>query len=1001
MNFPVKLSGLRPLAVLGRGGTAEVVRVASEKHGRHLAMKYPRADTGHSESVFSGLVAREYKLVGQLNYPGLVRVLDVSTVSPPYLLMELCSGPSLDQCGRLEDLPPALNLLAAIAVDLEFLRLNGIIHGDLKPHNIFLPPNWQNQNRRSLFYVKLSDFSLGRFSDEPDDARAGLGTVGYMAPETIVEGRTSFQSDLFALGVIAYQLLTGRHPFMDNDSDPVRTSSRVQEHQPPPLNTIRPEVPRRLADLVSQLLAKKDTDRLQSGWEVCQLLRQAGADYPFEKALRPGHFISSGCDRTAAVRPLLIVDDRQREQLDRLCNGRDDTLRLILTANFIRGNLQYTGDGFAFGGRIYWPACLRRRLLNDFSRRSFGTRKRLLKAAILNDTAVCRNPGLVENEELNNIPPLLPVLLRPLISARLVRKYSAGLGPRAESSRMSELAARLYLQAGDWEGLERCACRAARELQGQGRGEEALFLINWAVEYAGMTDRDAKTRHLMMLKGDIHKQNGDTAPAEQSYLRIIELSQSLLPDQLLGETYKDLGDLYRIKQDCPAGRRALNKALEVYRRLGDELEISHTLNNLGNICWMAGDLNAAIRHYRRALKLQRQLDAVADIASTLSNIGSVYTIQGRYRRAGRMMRLSLELKTEIGNDGEIARSLNNLGYIYRLNGQGEEALSMLEKSLQINRRIDSKKEILYNLENLTAVMITAGQLRKSLGYLKEGMALAESLDDRPHLGVFNLSMGTVLSRMGRFSDAAERLAAVGTIVEEKADRLLGVLLGIQQAALRSTIGDNEQARRMVRQALTDARETGDKSGQLGALLLLTKLSHDTDLVDQARSLVSQLRLKRESTLAGFSLIECLLDRDQADTADTIAEVPLLELQEITEDIELAWMCNVAARLMLVRRRPDIAREYLSRARMTANNKGLLPEMMNAWLLQGQIDIADGDYEQGFASYRNALRLCRKMGSAIADTADRDLFENKPEIVFLIAEVKRLASLLGQKETAGR
>ncbi len=1001
MNVPVELPGLRPLAVLGRGGTAEVVRVASKKHGRHLALKYLRVDAGYSESVFSGLVAREYKLVGQLNYPGLVRVLDVSTVSPPYLLMELCNGPSLEQCGRLEDIPLALNLLAAVAVDLEYLRLNGIIHGDLKPHNIFLPPNWQNQNRTRLFYVKLSDFSLGRFNDEPDDARAGLGTVGYMAPETIVEGRTSFQSDLFALGVIAYQLLTGRHPFMDNDSDPVRTNSRVQEHQPPPLNIIRPEVPRRLADLVSQLLAKKDTDRLQSGWEVCQLLRQAGADYPFEKALRPGHFISSGCDHTAAGRPPLIVDDKQREQLDQLCDGRDDAMRLILTANFLRGNLQYTGEGFAFGGRIYWPACLRRQLLNNFRRRSFGTRKQLLKAAIVSDIDACRKLGLVGDDDLNNIPPLLPVLLRPLISTCLVRKYSARHAPRAESNRMSGLAARLYLQAGDWDGLERCACRAASELQGQGRGEEALLLINRAVEYAGMTGRAAAARHLLMLKGDIHKQNGDTAPAEQSYLGIIELSQSLPPDQLLGETYKDLGDLYRIKQDCPAGLQALNRALEVYRRLGDELEISHTLNNLGNICWMAGDLDAAIRHYRRALKLQRHLDAVADVASTLSNIGSVYTIQGRFRRAVRLMQLALDLKTEIGDDGEIARSLNNLGYVYRINGQNEQALSRLHRSLQINRRIGSKKEILYNLENLTSVMVTAGQLRKSLGYLKEGIALAESLDDRPHLGVFNLSMGTVLSRMGRFSDAAERLAAAGTIAEEKADRLLGVLLRIQQAALRSTIGDNEQARRMAGQALTDARETGDKSGQLGALLLLTKLSHDTDLVDQARSLVRQLRLKRESTLAGFSLIECLLDRDQTDMADAIAEVPLLELQDVTEDIELAWMCNIAARLMLVHRRPDVAREYLSRAKLTANDNGLLPEMMNSWLLQGQIDIADGDYEQGFASYRNALRLCRKMGSAIDDTADRDLFENKPEIVFLIAEVKRLASLLGQKETAGR
>jgi serine/threonine protein kinase len=77
-----------------------------------------------------------------------------------------------------------------------------------------LPSKWQNLDDNGLFYVKLSDFSLGRFSHEPDEARAGLGTVGFMAPETVALSRATFQSDLFALGVITYQVLTGVHPFM-------------------------------------------------------------------------------------------------------------------------------------------------------------------------------------------------------------------------------------------------------------------------------------------------------------------------------------------------------------------------------------------------------------------------------------------------------------------------------------------------------------------------------------------------------------------------------------------------------------------------------------------------------------------------------------------------------------------------------------------------------------------------------------------------------------------
>ena len=80
---------------------------------------------------------------------------------------------------------------------------------------------------------------------------------------------------------------------MDDESDPVKINSRVREEDPVPLHSIRPDLPENLVDLVERLLAKNESQRPQSGWEVCQALRKAGARYPFEKALRPAHFFSS------------------------------------------------------------------------------------------------------------------------------------------------------------------------------------------------------------------------------------------------------------------------------------------------------------------------------------------------------------------------------------------------------------------------------------------------------------------------------------------------------------------------------------------------------------------------------------------------------------------------------------------------------------------------------------------------------------------------------------
>ena len=175
------------VAPLGRGGTAEVTRVRLADSGREAALKAPLPCDSQPDSDFATLARREYELIGGHRFPGLVRLLESPHSHPDYLLLELCEGPTVDAVGRVEDIQVALNLISAMALSLEYLRVRGIVHGDLKPQNIFLPRNWDRIPPERLWYAKISDFSLGRMVDEPESARAGLGTVGYMAPEVIAQ----------------------------------------------------------------------------------------------------------------------------------------------------------------------------------------------------------------------------------------------------------------------------------------------------------------------------------------------------------------------------------------------------------------------------------------------------------------------------------------------------------------------------------------------------------------------------------------------------------------------------------------------------------------------------------------------------------------------------------------------------------------------------------------------------------------------------------------------
>ncbi|HWR84163.1 MAG TPA: serine/threonine-protein kinase [Candidatus Deferrimicrobium sp.] len=997
MSSLAAFAGFRSLGWLGRGGTAEVLHVYSQRHRRELALKHPLSNDIESANVFASLARREQKLIGDLTFPGLVRIIEVSTDDPMYILLQLGRGPTLDQCGRIDDLPRAMNLLSAMALNLEYLRGNAIIHGDLKPHNVFLPSDWQLHEGDQLFYVKLSDFSLGRLEHEPDAQRAGLGTVGYMAPETVTDSRVSYRSDLFALGVIAYQMLSGTHPFMDADNDPVKAIARVREEAPPPLQVKRDGLPQGLVDLVNRLLAKDEAVRPRSGWEVCETLARIGARYPFEKALRPSHFSRTSSKSVARVWSVLNVTPEQRERLERLRQSDDACLRLVLTANFVKGNLRYDGDQFVFSRGIYWPACLRRRTLDTFHQATFGVKRQIVLVAIAGGISQARHLGVIRYGQSSNVPDTVVDAIRPLILSRTLRRCAGRYAVIAEKRGVLDLAARSYTQAGDLPGAERCAHQSAIALHGEQKNEAAIRLINHVIDYAQTVNRIFDVRRLLMVRGDIFKHEGRSADALSTYEQLIGIYDGHPVDKILAETYKDLGDTHRIRQEHEPSLRALRQALAIYEELGDELEISHVLNNIGNAHWVSSDLDAALAVYRQALRIQRRLQAATDTASTLSNIGAIYAIKGRLNRSLRTMNLSLELKKTIGDAGEIARSLNNLGYVYHLSGVPSQAITCLTESLEINRRIGSKKETLFNFENLTAFMITAGRLRESLPYLKEGLLLAETLADKQHLGVFNLSMGTVLRRMGKIGEAERYIGASEHIIEEIDDKMLPVQIAIQRGRMRYLVGDNAGAIACGQTALTGAKEANDTSGQLNALLLLTRVSSDPELVAHCERLIDELHLKRERLLLTCNQVEFLLSQGQSDQAAAVGNALPVDIERVDEDIELPWMCNVAAELMIDRGQTTIAPKCLARALRAATNSGLLPETVTILTLQGKLDLTAGDYEQSYAHFRAAMRTSKLIAQSLTNEVDRAFYSGKRETVLLVNEVQRMQTITGQQK----
>jgi len=987
-------SRFRFIRQLGLGGTAEVALVLDSELGRQTALKYPRSEGTDFQRPFSELARREFQLIGNYRFPGLVRLLEAPPESAEYLLMELCRGPSLDQLGRVDDVDIVLNIISSVAIDLEFLNATGIVHGDVKPHNIFLPEDYHDLTPSSLFYSKLSDFSLGRRQGEADDQRLGMGTVGYMAPETIISNKTNHQSDLFALGIIAYQLLTGKHPFMNQDSEPVRVNSRIREEDPTGLDQLRPDIPLQALELFHSLLSKNEADRPNTALAVCQQLRTAGAKYPFDKALRPAHFIRNDRSYDDNLSATISLDERERNRIDLLCDNNSQALRMILTANFIRGNMIYDNGRFHFCGEIYWPVGFRRRLLTSFLQLPHSMRKSAITTAVIGSPDLAQKLGAVDSGLSAEIAPALPTLLLPMLRTATVKRLSAKYSVAADNAKLPLKAVELFVQAGILEEAERCAHQSAIEQSREHHGAKAIAVLKKVIRLAETRGTPFVTRNLLMLQGDIQKDNGETDDAFATYNALIELYRGKQEDNLLAETYKDIGDICRLRQDRAAGMEALEHSLSIYRKLGDELEISHVLNNMGNLLWHTAELSPALERFRQALRIQRRLKATAEVASTMNNIGIVYGMLGRLSRCISVLNLSLKLKKEIGHAGEIARTLNNLGYAYHTTGEMGKAVECLSESLEINRRIGSKKEILFNLENLTSVMVTAGQLKQSIGYLHEGTDLASVLNDQTHVGLFNWKMATVLRRLGRLGNARECLDRVEQSCRGMDHKLLEVNLSVQRAALRLACGDRKEAFKLSCMALVEAEATKDTEAKLNALLLIVKLSDDQEQVTQTGLLIDDLHLKREKELLMFSQLEFLLEKGDTDRARdlalTLKEIPLNK----TEEIELAWMCNLIAESLLDGGDQNSVEPYIRKGLGTARKCGLIPELMVGLMLQGRLHFAKEAWEECYAAYKKALQFCQKISKSLDNDKDRRYYQQQRTVQFLVREIKRLGSMLG-------
>lgn len=684
--MPDRVGAYRIIRRLGEGGMGVVYLAEQQQPKRTVALKVIRA------GVMSPRVLRRFEheaqILGRLQHPGIAQIFEAGTArvqgqTQPFFALEYIQGHSVSDYVVKQRLGvrDRLDLVARICDAVHHAHQKGVIHRDLKPGNILVDADGQ---------PKILDFGVARMTDSDvnmttmqTDAGQLVGTVPYMSPEQIAGNSDVLdtRSDVYAMGVICYQLLTGRLPH-DLTRKVITEAARIiREDDPTPLIAINRSLRGDIETIIAKTLEKDRDRRYQSASELAADIRRFLNDEPI--VARPASTIYQ--IRKFARRNKAVVTA---------------TIAVIaaLAIGLVYSNIQRS-KAVAAGIVAREEAERARTEARKAARTVAFLENMLAKATPAN--ADDRDLTVAEVMEASAKEVETELADEPIVLASVQTTIGRALASLArydeaetQLNRALDAQMRLLGEAHPDTITTIHVLGILRKLQG--RYDEAHALLTRAVDSVERVSgaRSKQTAQIVNDRGTVRLRLGrmDDAIADFNHAMdvIVELEGDRSP--MLGEVLGNMGYAFSSLRRYEDAEAALVRGLDIMRSVSGRRTIVNAslLNNLGHVRRRLGDVQGAIDATREAHSIDEEIygrDHPRSIRS-LSNLAVMLRSAGQLEEAEKLYREVVDRYVEVlGPDHpSVANALTNLGFLLSITDRNEEACEKLAEALRISRK---------------------------------------------------------------------------------------------------------------------------------------------------------------------------------------------------------------------------------------------------------------------------------------------------------------------------